>query len=62
MKGSEPAHIHVDKGDCTAKFWLADGALARNVGFSAKEIAVISAKVDEEREPFVEAWRGYFGR
>ncbi len=61
-EGSEPAHIHADKGDATAKFWPEDCALARNIGFGAREIALISAKVREEREPFVEAWRVYFGR
>ena len=51
----------MDKGDCTAKFWLADETLARNIGFNGREIGLISAKVREEREAFLEAWRDYFG-
>jgi hypothetical protein len=61
-EGSEPSHIHVDKDDCTAKFWLGDGSLARNIGFSGREIGLISAKVHEERETFLEAWRDCFSR
>ena len=38
-----------------------DGRLARNLGFSAKEIAELSAKVAVEIETFEEAWHGYFG-
>jgi len=61
-EGSEPPHIHIDKGGCTAKYWLEDGTLARNVGFSARELSELSDKVREERMEFVEAWRAYFGR
>lgn len=61
-EGSEPPHIHIDKAGSTAKFWLEDTRLARNIGFSAREIAELSAKVSAERETFLEAWRGYFGR
>ena len=60
-EGQEPPHIHVDKGDCTAKFWLADASAARAIGFDAKEIRILSAKVLEEQERMLEAWNGYFG-
>ena len=30
----EPPHVHVDRDDQSAKFWLAPVALARNFGFS----------------------------
>lgn len=60
-EGSEPSHVHIDKAGHTAKFWLADGSLARNIGFSTKEIAELSDKVKAEAEHFEEAWRGYFG-
>ena len=34
----EPSHIHVEKGDNEAKFWLEQVELASSNGFSAKEI------------------------
>ncbi|MBU1379098.1 MAG: DUF4160 domain-containing protein [Alphaproteobacteria bacterium] len=60
-EGAEPAHIHIDKAGCTAKFWLADSRLARNVGFSNREVAELSDKVREQSAAFQEAWLGYFG-
>ncbi len=61
-EGSEPPHIHVDKAGATAKFWLPDAGVARNIGFTAREMRELSAKVQEQSEGFLEAWRGYFGR
>jgi Domain of unknown function (DUF4160) len=61
-EGSEPPHVHVDKAGATAKFWLVDVTVARNIGFGSREIAELSAKVREQQESFLEAWRGYFGR
>jgi hypothetical protein len=60
-EGSEPAHIHVDKADATAKLWLSDGSLARNIGFKSSEVTLISDKVRQEQDRFLEAWRGHFG-
>lgn len=59
-EGFEPPHIHVDKSGNTVKFWLENIVLARNVGFSAKELRTIEDKVREEREHFLEAWNEYF--
>jgi hypothetical protein len=60
-EGTEPAHVHVDKSGCTAKVWLEDGSVARNIGFSNREIVELSDKVREQRDAFLEAWRAYFG-
>ena len=34
----EPRHMHVDRGDMSAKFWLDPIALAENHGYSRKEL------------------------
>jgi hypothetical protein len=60
-EGFEPPHIHVDRGGNTVKFWLENVALARNIGFSAKDMRTIEDKVREERLRFLEAWNEYFG-
>lgn len=60
-EGAEPPHIHIDKGGLSAKYWLLPIALARNIGYSAKELREIEAKVALEAATFVEAWREYFG-
>jgi len=58
---NEPAHVPVDKGGCTAKFWLEPIGLARSVGFAAKEINAISRLVRANREQLIEAWNEHFG-
>lgn len=60
-EGFEPAHIHIDKGGNTVKFWLENISVARNIGFSAKELNELENKVREEQMRFLEAWNVYFG-
>jgi 5-enolpyruvylshikimate-3-phosphate synthase len=60
-ENNEPPHIHVDRDDSSAKFWLSPVALARNVGFSSKELSKIEGMVEENRVKLSEAWNGYFG-
>lgn len=61
-EGAEPPHIHIDKGGLSAKYWLQPVALARNLGYSSKELREIEVKVAQEAAMFVETWREYFGR
>ena len=58
---NEPPHVHVDRDDCSAKFWLRDTALAQNIGFSAKELRVIQGHVRDHGDAFGEAWNDFFG-
>ena len=59
---NEPPHIHVDRDDQSAKFWLAPVALARNLGFNAVELRRILRLVAENEPRLVEAWNEYFRR
>lgn len=59
--GEEPPHVHIDRDDATAKYWLSPVGLARNIGFNARDLRVIESKVVEEKTRFLEAWRDYFG-
>ena len=58
---NEPPHIHVDRDRQSAKFWLEPVALAKNIGFSAKELKKLQAIVVENQTLFVETWNEYFG-
>lgn len=58
---NEPAHIHIDRDDSTAKFWLEPVSLAHNIGFSPKELGKLERIVQENQEILVEAWYEYFG-
>jgi len=60
-ESNEPPHIHVDREDLSAKFWLNPVNLARNLGFSSRELLKIRKLVEEHREELLEAWHGFFG-
>jgi hypothetical protein len=57
----EPPHVHVDRDDLSAKFWLQPVALARNFGFPPKDLRRIQKRVMERHTALLEAWHGYFG-
>lgn len=57
---NEPPHVHVDRDDLSAKFWLEPVALARNLGFSAHELNRLERLVHEHRKSFQEAWDEHF--
>lgn len=58
---NEPPHIHVDRDEDTCKFWLEPVELARNLGFSVKELRRIEGIVERNSRKFLESWREYFG-
>jgi len=58
---NEPRHVHVDRDNLSAKFWLEPVALARNIGFSAVELRRVESLVEENRARLIEAWNGHFG-
>ena len=56
----EPPHVHVEREDKIAKFWLDPMRLQSSGGFSRTEIGRIQRLVREHREEIVEAWNEYF--
>lgn len=52
----EPRHVHVQREHMICKFWLEPLALAKNSGFSAKEISVIRRVIAINRFKVLEAW------
>jgi len=59
---SEPPHIHVQRENKVAKFWLEPVALERAGGFSRTELNVILKLVSEHREGLLRSWYEFFGR
>ena len=57
----EPPHVHVDRDDCSAKFWLDPVGLGRNLGFPAAELRHLRKIVEANQHLLLEAWHGYFG-
>jgi hypothetical protein len=58
---NEPPHIHIDRDNLTAKFWLQSVSLAQNIGFPAKELRKLQSMVVEHQTQLLEAWYEYFG-
>ena len=56
---NEPQHIHVDRDDVSAKFWLGPVALAMNLGFKAPELRKVERLVSKHETVFLEAWHAY---
>ena len=60
-EANEPPHVHVDRDDLSAKFWIEPVWLAYNLGFGAHELRRIERIIDENRSQLREAWRGAHG-
>ncbi len=58
---NEPPHVHIDKGDSSAKIWLHQLTVSRNRGFRGKDLAELLKIVRENRESLLNSWHGYFG-
>jgi hypothetical protein len=57
---NEPPHVHIDRDDLSAKFWLDPVQLAKNLGFRDHEVNKIQSIVIEQRTRFLEAWNEFF--
>jgi hypothetical protein len=58
---NEPPHVHVDRDDLSAKYWLQPVGLARNFGFPSKELRRIQNLVVQHQAELLEAWHGHLG-
>ena len=56
----EPPHIHVERDDGEAKFWLEPVWLEHSHGFRGKEIRRIHSLVVEHQEQLLESWNEFF--
>ena len=57
----EPQHVHVERDDRIAKFWLDPIRLQSSGGFSRVEIVRIERLVSDHRVVLMEALDEYFG-
>ena len=57
---NEPPHIHVERDDKKAKFWLDPVRLQNSGGFSRQEINRMQTLVEQNREQFLRKWDEYF--
>jgi hypothetical protein len=57
---NERPHVHVDRDDLSSKFWLSPVEVARNFGFSNKELGRLQKLVLEHQMAFLESWHEHF--
>ena len=58
----EPAHIHVERDQSKAKFWLDPVRLQKSSGFASVELNRIQRLIEQNREALLREWHEYFGR
>jgi hypothetical protein len=57
----EPPHVHVERDQDEAKFWLEDPIrIQSNRGFSRTEINRIQKLVEEHQEQLLAGWHDFF--
>ncbi|HEY3394091.1 MAG TPA: DUF4160 domain-containing protein [Lacipirellulaceae bacterium] len=56
----EPPHIHVERDDNEAKFWLDPVRLQKSIGFARSELRRIERLVAENRQMLLDGWNEFF--
>lgn len=59
-EGSEPAHIHVAKGDGECKIWLVTLEIAYSYNLKASEIKIMMKIVRKNRDRFLADWVKFY--
>lgn len=59
---NEPAHVHIERDDNLAKFWLDPVRLESSGGFNRKDINTIQKLVEENQTLLLERWNEFFSR
>ncbi len=57
---NEPPHVHVERDNYEAKFWLNPVRLQRSSGFGRKELNKIEKLTESNQEILLESWNEYF--
>jgi hypothetical protein len=58
--GDEPPHVHVERDNGEAKYWLDPVRLERSHGISRTVLNRIRRLVEENREQLLEGWNEFF--
>jgi hypothetical protein len=60
--GDEPPHIHVERDDKIAKYWLDPVKLQYSGGFTKADINKIHQIINEYKQKLLETWYDYFSQ
>ena len=56
----EPIHVHVERDDSIAKFWIEPIRLQRSSGFRSADLRRIRRLIEDKQDDIVEFWNEYF--
>ena len=56
----EPRHVHVERDDSVAKFWLDPVRLQASTGFAAAELGKLETRVHQHAVALRKAWDDFF--
>jgi hypothetical protein len=59
-EGNEPRHVHIEKAENYAKFWLDPIELAESRGFRSSDLREVHNLVEAHRESIIIAWNEHF--
>ena len=57
----EPAHVHVERDQNKAKFWLQPVAYQSGYGFNRSELMDLYRLISEHQKTLLQGWHDYFG-
>jgi hypothetical protein len=58
----EPIHIHIEKADSYAKFWIDPVFVTINYGFNSKQLKEIGNYIEEHKEIITQKWNEHFSQ
>jgi len=61
-EGNEPRHVHIEKAENYAKFWLDPLELAESRGFRSSDLREIHNLVEAHRKTIIVAWDEHFSQ
>jgi Domain of unknown function (DUF4160) len=61
-ENDEPVHIHIEKADDSAKFWLNPVELEYNYGFNSGELKQIENIIRQNSGKLILKWNEYFNK
>lgn len=60
-ENDEPPHLHVEKAEAVAKFWLTpDVELAWALRYRGRDISKLQKLIEDRQDWFLEKWNEYF--
>jgi hypothetical protein len=60
-EGNEPPHVHIQKAEGKAKFWLDPVSLVYDRGFTPRQLRFIKKTIIANQKKLLEEWNGFFG-